>query len=159
VGRRRGRPRPGYRGADAHPHDLEPVRELGFQFSVQPPGYDTVDVTFEADTYPGWDVADVQARAIEAVQQYLSPAQWGIPQPAFGDPASGAPWNQDTLVRLSEIVSVLNNVDGLWRTTGPGANGMPEINGSSADYTLTGHGYQPVVLPVAGTVTGTLSAP
>jgi hypothetical protein len=138
---------------------LEDVRELGFAFAVRPPGYDDVNVTFTAVSYPGWDAADVQARAIETVGQLLGPARHGIPLPAFGDPGVGAPWYQDPIIRLTDVVAALENVDGLWRLTGPGANGLPQINGSSADYTLTGYAYQPVVLPTAGTITGTVTAP
>jgi hypothetical protein len=138
---------------------LEDVRELGFAFAVRPPGYDDVNVTFTAVSYPGWDAADVQARAIETVGQLLGPARHGIPLPAFGDPGAGAPWYQDPIIRLTDVVAALENVDGLWRLTGPGANGLPQINGSSADYTLTGYAYQPVVLPTAGTITGTVTAP
>jgi hypothetical protein len=138
---------------------IEDVRELGFAPAVRAPGYDSVSVEFEADAYPGWDPADVQARAIETVQQFLSPARRGIPLPAFGDPGAGAPWYQDPIIRLTDIVAALENVDGLWRLTGPGANGLPKIEGSAADYTLVGFGYQPVVLSTAGTITGTVSAP
>jgi hypothetical protein len=55
-------------------------------------------------------------------------------------------------------VQVLNGVDGLWRVTGPSANGMPQINGSAADYTLAALSWQPVVLPTAGTISGTVTA-
>jgi hypothetical protein len=137
---------------------MEALREAGFLPSVRAPGYDDVAVAFTADAYPGWDPADVEARAIEAVQEWLSPARRGIPGPAFGDPIEGAPWYQDDLVRLSELVEVLNNVDGLWRTTGPGANGLPHINGAAADYTLVGYPWEPVVMSTAGTVTGTVVA-
>jgi hypothetical protein len=140
---------------------IEDVREAGFAPSVRAPGYDDVNVTFTAVIYPGsgWDPADVQARAIETVQQLLSPARHGIPLPAFGDPGVGAPWYQDPVIRLTDVVAALENVDGLWRLTGPAANGLPQINGSAADYTLTGYAYQPVVLPTAGVITGTVTAP
>lgn len=138
---------------------LEDVREAGFLYSVMAPAYDFVNIEFEADAYPGWDTDDVNNRAVTALQEYLSPARAGIPLPSFGDPGAGAPWDHDPVVRLGEIVTVLNNVDGLWRTTGPGANGMPEIEGAAADYTLTGFAYQPVILTKAGTITGTVSAP
>jgi hypothetical protein len=133
-------------------------REAGFLARVRAPGYDDVAVTFTAQAYPGQDPADVEARAEAAVADWLSPARWGIPGPNFGDPVEGQPWYQDPLVRLGELVQVLNSVDGLWRVTGPGANGMPQINGSAADYTLAALSWQPVVLPTAGTIIGTVTA-
>lgn len=133
-------------------------REAGFLPSVRAPAYDDVDVTFTAKVYSGWDPADVQARAIAAVEAFLSPATYGIPGPSFGDPVEGAPWYQDPLIRLDDVIAVLKNVDGLWRVTGPNANGLPSINGSAADYTLASYSYLPVILPTAGTVLGTVTA-
>jgi hypothetical protein len=138
---------------------IEDVRELGFMAGVRAPGYDDVNVTFTAVAYPGWDPDDVQARAIEAVATLLSPARHGIPLPAFGDPGSGAPWYQDPIIRLDDVIAAIKNTDGVWKVTGPNANGLPSINGSPTDYTLTGYAYQPVVLPTAGTITGTVTAP
>jgi hypothetical protein len=133
-------------------------REAGFLARVRAPAYDDVSVTATAKAYPGWDPVDVQARAVAAVQTFLSPAQYGIPAPSFGDPIEGAPWYQDSIIRLTELIAVLEGVDGLWRVTGPGANGLPHINGSAANYTLVGLAYQPVVMPTPGAVTITVTA-
>lgn len=131
--------------------DLTSRRESGFLVYVRAAAYDPIAVVFTADAYPSWDPAEVEARAEQAVADWLSPATWGAP------PFSEEPiWMPDTKLRLGELVETLNRVDGLWRLTGPGANGMPTINGTAADYTLIGPGP---VLPVAGTITGTVSAP
>jgi hypothetical protein len=117
---------------------------------VRPAYYDSVSVTYTAKAYPNWDPADVQARANAAVAAWLSPATFGAP------PFSEEPiWLPQTNIYLGELVETLNRVDGLWRLTGPSANGMPQINGVAADYTLVGPGQ---VLPLPGTITGTVTA-
>jgi hypothetical protein len=149
---------PGQTARDRVDADLQSRREANFLVYVRAPGYDSVAVSFTAKAYPTWDAADVQARAITAVEDWLNPADWGVP--AFSDVLAGTtgrPWIQDTKVRLGELVEVLNRVDGLWYLTGPGANGMPTIEGSAADYTLSS-GPTAVVLPTAGSVTGTVVA-
>lgn len=129
--------------------DLAARREAGFLPYVGVVAYAAVDVTFQAKAYPGWAIADVQARAIAAVADFLSPANFGVSSVDERD------WIFDDRIRLGELVEALNRVDGLWRLTGPGANGMPTIMGSAADYVLTGGA---VVLPTAGTITGTVTA-
>lgn len=133
--------------------DLTSRRELNFVAPVIAAAYDSVNVTFTAQAYPTADPEDVQERAIAAVQEYLSPADWGVPP--FSEERL---WFHDDKVRLSEIVDVLNRVDGLWRVTGPAANGLPQIEGAAADYTLTNGPAGSVVLPTPGTVAGTVTA-
>lgn len=129
--------------------DLAARREAGFLPYVGVVTYEAVDVAFQAQAYPGWAIADVQARGIAAVADFLSPANFGVSSDDERD------WLFDDRVRLGELVEVLNRVPGLWRLTGPGASGMPTIMGSAADFVLTGG---PVVLPTAGTITGTVTA-
>jgi hypothetical protein len=130
--------------------DLDARRESNFAVYVRPAYYDSVSVTYTAKAYPNWDPADVQARANAAVAAWLSPATFGAP------PFSEEPiWLPQTNIYLGELVETLNRVDGLWRLTGPSANGMPQINGVAADYTLVGPGQ---VLPLPGTITGTVTA-
>lgn len=133
--------------------DIESRREVQFVGPVLAPGYDFVDVTFSAQCYPGEDPAEVEARAEAAVAAFLSPADWGVPP--FTEERL---WIHDDKVRLGELVEVLNAVDGLWRLTGPGANGMPLIEGSAADYTLTSGPAGSIVLPLPGAIAGTVTA-
>lgn len=150
---------PGQTARDRVDADLQARRESQFLISVRPPGYDTVSVDFEAKVLPGWDPSEVELRAEQAVTDWLTPKNVGVPQ--FGDDpagvANGRPWIYDGVVRLGELVEVINRVDGIWYLTGPGANGMPEIEGAAADYTLS-FGPTAVVLPTPGTITGTVSA-
>lgn len=129
--------------------DLDARREVGFLVYVGVVVYQAVSVTFTAKCYPAWDPADVEVRAEAAVAEWLSPRDWGVT--AFSDERD---WVFDDTVRLGELVEVLNRVEGLWRVTGPGLNGMPQINGAAADLTLTGG---KVVLPTAGTIAGTVT--
>jgi hypothetical protein len=150
---------PGQTARDRVDADLQARRESQFLISVRAPGYDDVSVVFTAKALPGWDPAEVELRAEQAVTDWLTPANVGVPQ--FGDDpagiASGRPWIYDGVIRLGELVEVLNRVDGVWRCTGPGANGMPTIEGSAADYALS-FGPTAVVLPIPGTVAGTVTA-
>jgi hypothetical protein len=142
---------PGQTARDRILADLQARRESGFLIYVRAPYYDSVSVTWAAKAYPGWDPADVQARGNQAVTDWLSPATFTAP------PFSEVPMWLPTggLLRLGELVQVLNSVDGLWYLTGPGANGMPQINGSAADYTLVGPAQ---TLPLAGTISGTVTS-
>jgi hypothetical protein len=133
-------------------------REAGFLARVRAPAYDTVNVEADVIAYPGWDLADVHDRVVAAIGDFLSPRLAGIPGPAFGDPIEGAPWFYDPTIHLGELVEAINAVDGVWRTNGPGANNMPEIQGSAADYDLAGLSWQPVILPLAGTILVTVTA-
>lgn len=127
---------------------LAAMRETNFEVWVVDPTYTTVDVTFTATTYPNWEAADVEARAEEAVTDYLSPANWGTPQ--FSDERA---WLLDTKVRLGELFEVLNRVDGLWRvdtlTFAIQGNALAAV-----DITLTGVAPLPRAGVIAGTVTG-----
>jgi hypothetical protein len=144
---------PGQTVRDRVAADLEARRELNFVAPVQAASYDTVNVTYAAQAYPTADPDDVKARADAAVAAFLSPADWGVPP--FSEERL---WFHDDKVRLSELVEALNRVDGLWRLTGPGANGMPLIEGAAADYTLSNGPAGSVVLPLPGTISGTVTA-
>jgi hypothetical protein len=150
---------PGQTARDRVDADLQARRESQFLITVRAPGYDDVSVVFTAKALPGWDPAEVELRAEQAVTDWLTPKNVGVPQ--FGDDpagvANGRPWIYDSKIRLGELVEVLNRVDGIWYLTGPGANGMPTIEGSAADYTLS-FGPTAVVLPTPGTVAGTVVA-
>jgi hypothetical protein len=129
---------------------LQSEREVNFLVFVLDPVYTTIDVTFDATSFPGWDPADVQSRAIAAVENYLSPASWGVPP--YGD-TSGRSWLNATSVRYLEVAGVLDRVDGLdyVKTLSIGVHGGAM---GQADVGLSGV----APLPEAGTITGTVEA-
>lgn len=87
---------------------LQAVREATFESPVRAPTYTEIDVWFTVTSLSTYDDTDVQTRAIAAVEDMLSPANWGV-LPG-GDAATWV--NQDT-VRRYEIIALLNNVEGV----------------------------------------------
>jgi hypothetical protein len=127
-------------------------RLLNVEVNLIDPTYTEVDVSFTAVAFPGFDPADVETRAIAAVEAYLSPSTWG--SPPFGDPSSGGGWIPDTLVRYSELYEVLNRVEGLnyVETLELAAAGDPQ---SEQNVALAGV----AALPEAGAIAGAVTAP
>lgn len=125
---------------------FDTVREAGFLVHVIDPTYTTIDVAFTAVARPGHDPAAVEAAALEAVASYLDPARWGTPD--SGDLASSGGWWSVGHVRLFEVATVLNLVDGLDYIT------SLTINGGTADVALTGA----APLPQPGSITGSVTA-
>lgn len=97
--------------------------------------YSDIDVVFTAVAESGYDPADVNTRAEQAVLDYLSPASFPMDEPK---------------VRVIEVGSVLNAVAGLRYVA------TLTIEGSAADYTLPTTNAEPVGLPsTASTASGT----
>lgn len=118
---------------------LEAEREVNFLVFVGNPTYTDVDVDFTIKAYPDYDAADVVARTITAVENYLSPATFG--QVPYGDAPE---WLADTKIRYLEVAEVINRVEGVWYI------GAVTVEGGTADVTLAGI----APLPHAGAVTG-----
>lgn len=128
---------------------LQSRREVNFIVQVFAPTYTTIDVTFTAVAYPDWNITDVEARAEQAVNEYLSPALWGLPP--FGDEPR---WIKQDTIRIGELYSVLNSVDGLHYVT---ALTFGLGGGAQAGTNVTLAGDAP--LPRPGTVAGTVTEP
>lgn len=75
---------------------------------VQAPVYTTITVIYAAKALAGWDTADVKARGDQAVKDFLNRALWGRPQ--SGD---GRGWVDTPVVHFQDLVTALNNVEGL----------------------------------------------
>lgn len=108
------------------------------------PTYVDVDVVFVGVAATGFDPADVETRAEQAVLDFLDPSRWGLP--SSGDQRD---WVETSIVRHQDISTVLNNVEGFdhWTTL--------TIGGVAADFTIT---TDPGALPdfdstASGTVT------
>jgi len=107
------------------------------------PTYTTINVTFTATSYPPYQPDAVQEAAILAVQEFLSPARWGLAP--YGDEPV---WLNEPTVRVNDLIGVLERVDGLRHVT------ALTVNGGTVDITLAG----PAGLPTVGTVTGIVAA-
>jgi Baseplate J-like protein len=133
---------------------LESLREVNFVVNVIDPVYTTVDVTFAAVAQEGWTPSDVETRAEQAVTDYLSPKNWGLPEDIGGDVPVPPEWVNTTTVRYLELASVINGVGGLDYITSLTLRKGTEAF-AAADVVLAGV----VPLPQPGTITGTVSAP
>lgn len=122
---------------------LETLRETNFICNVFDPTYTTINVDFTYTVFSGYDPDVVLASALLTLGEYLSPANWGV---EAGDD-TGETWDNETVVRLGEVFSLLNAVPGLrW------VNSLT-LNGGTADVTMAGV----VALPEPGTLVGALA--
>lgn len=126
---------------------LEALRETNFIVHVVDPMIASVDVAFSAKAYLGFDPVDVRAVAIQTLQDYLSPKNWGVP--VDNDTSV---WLATSVVRYLELAQVLNQVRGLDYITSLQI-GYTGALLQSQDLILPGY----FSLPSASTVVGTIS--
>lgn len=107
------------------------------------PTYTALTVHFVAVARAGADPTIVEASAISAVADFLSPANWGRPSTVDGFARGTRHWESQPVVRFQHVSAVLDGVPDLdhWTTL--------TLNGGTSDITLTG----PAGLPNP-TVTG-----
>jgi hypothetical protein len=107
------------------------------------PTYTTITVVFTGIAAAGYSATDVETRAEQAVLDFLSRAQWGLPP--TGDQRL---WLETTTVRFQDLSTVLNNTAGFDHWT------SLTINGGTADVVMSGPGALPKSdSSAAGTVT------
>lgn len=115
---------------------LRALREVNFLVFAIDPTYTNIAVTASVVPVAGYDAASMQAEVVDALRNYLSPANWGTPMQGgqFGDPY---PWTNQTKVRYLEITTVINNV--------PSVDYIVSctVNGGTVDITMTGVGPLP----------------
>jgi hypothetical protein len=126
---------------------IPPMREVNFEVHVIDPEHTTIDVTFTAVAWGGYDPEAVEDAAVEAIQSYLDPAMWG--QPLFGDERL---WVNETTIRLGELYTVLNEVDGLRHVTALTFRKAGGVLGTG-DVVMDG----PAPLPTSGTISAAVS--
>lgn len=115
---------------------LEAEREVTFVVNVIDPTYTTIDVDVDVKARTGYQLADVETRVEAALSDYLSPATWGY-EPPQGDAGEPVLWEQTTTVRWLELVTLVNNVDGVDYVTDLDIRVDPAAY-ASADIALTG---------------------
>lgn len=121
---------------------LEAMREVNFVVNVIDPEFTTIDVTFTATIHDGYDPDEVITDAEEALAEFLSPLNWGLPPSGTGETRE---WINTDKVRYLDVATVINNVDGINAVT------ALTVEGGTADVTMTGA----APLPTPGTITGT----
>jgi len=134
-------PPTGKAGVDAV---LQAAREVNFEVFVIDPTYTDVSVDFTFTVFAQFSGASVASAAIQAVTDYLLPANFGLVP--FGDQPQ---WVSDTYVRYLEVAEVINRVEGVWYIV------TLTLNGTTADVPLAGPGP----LPRPGAITGSAVAP
>lgn len=122
--------------------ELEAAREVNFNVYVIDPQVTAVDVTVDFTIVDGYDATDVEDAVEDALNSYLSPATWGLPE---SGEATG--WTNTTTVRFYEVASVINSV--------PGVDYIDylEIDGNPYGSEVVLSGYAP--LPEPGTILAT----
>lgn len=127
---------------------LQAKREVNFVVYVIDPTYTSIDVTFTATAWPGYDVATAQQQAIDGVTAYISPGTWG--QPQGGETRE---WlSDDPTVRYLKLAQAIEGVEGI-RHVDTLTLCVTGGTMGTADVTLAGN----APLPKAGTISGTVS--
>lgn len=88
--------------------DLEAKREANFLFFVSDADYTEIDVVAKVVEQEGFDHATVVATAKAAIEDWLDPALYGQQPP--GDDTT---WVNQPILRYQDLVTVVNNVEGL----------------------------------------------
>jgi uncharacterized phage protein gp47/JayE len=118
---------------------LQALREVNWTVPVIDATYTTIDVTYTAVAYPGYDIAAVETAADAAVAAYFSPANRGVPRYNEADPNT---WLNDPTVRYLEVAEVLNRTDGLDYLTAVTVGKRQPVTAAAATdiATATAHG-------------------
>lgn len=91
---------------------LEAGREPNFKWFVIKPLYMKVDVAVTVSAWPGYDLTIVKNEVKEALERFLSPANFGTDQ--SGIPAR---WTNISLLRKGDLYSAIESVRGVrWAT-------------------------------------------
>lgn len=87
--------------------EAEEKRETNFIVNTMDPVYNEIDVEVEVQALPGFDKAAVKLQVEEALRSYLDPANWAntSDQPRL--------WRQNTIVRQTELIWLINTVQGV----------------------------------------------
>lgn len=87
---------------------LASYREVTFIVNVIDPTYNTITVVATVKAIAGFDLVDVDTRVTAAINEFLSPANWGLP--LSGDTPN---WVQSQTVRYLDMANVIKEVEGV----------------------------------------------
>ena len=129
---------------------LQSLREVNFIVTVFDPTVTSIDVTFNVKCLVGYTTATVQANAVAAVMDYLSPAHWGQDPSVTDATAAAQTWVETNVVYYNKLLNVIGRAEGVDRVlsmtdnrTGQGLN--------TQDINLPGH----ACLTTPGNINGT----
>jgi hypothetical protein len=122
-------------------------REVNFIINVMDANYTNIDVAATVVLLTGYDATTVHGDVVTAINNYLSPANWGIDPTIAGSDAATS-WVERDTVYYNELVALVSGVTGVDRVSALTLNvhgGTP----ATADVSIA----QPAALTTAGTVT------
>ena len=91
---------------------LDSHREVNFVIPIIDPVYTSIDVQTTIKPEVGADPNALQTNTVNAITNYLSPNQWGVPGPQREGGSDPTDWISDNHVRYLEIAQIINNVAG-----------------------------------------------
>jgi hypothetical protein len=117
---------------------IESKRELNFECHVFGATYNVISVGTAFVTYPGFDVAGVEAAVEAAIAAYFDPAVFSTPPGA-----DTTVWLAKTHVRYLDVVSLVDHVEGVDYITALTFGAVRQVTGlASTDVlTLNDHGF------------------
>jgi hypothetical protein len=126
---------------------LDTYRQVTWTVTVVNASYSSVSVTFMVKALPGYDKAELVARAKDYLTTSLSPGTWGRPK-NFEDTAELPASTPDRVVRVNKVIDLLGDVDGVDYVVSVTLGGNGTID-SGGNLTMSNP------LPQPGTMTGT----
>jgi hypothetical protein len=99
---------------------LDSLREVNFIINTDTFDVYNVKVLTNITIYQGYSAADVQARVVQRIQQFLDPAIWGIAP--SDDPNFPTTWQNVTNINYISLATAVKTVLGVF-----GTNGIPVL--------------------------------
>jgi len=121
---------------------LQANREVNFVVNMIDPKFTIINIVTSIHLATGYTGTAVDSAVTSAIQNYLSPANWGH-DPAVQAGVASQTWIETTTVYYNEMITVVSNVQGVDRVI------SLTMNGGTADVPLT----TPAALTQPGTIT------
>lgn len=108
---------------------LENHREANFKVFVGSPTFNKIEVKVAGTVLTGYSKAGTEEQLKQALEQFLSPENWGQPTTPNNPPGK---WVQRKKLYFQDLVAVVNNVPGFGHYTDL------KLNGGTSDVSLSG---------------------
>lgn len=93
---------------------LQANRETNFIFNVMDPSRTTIKVNVDYVLIPGYDEATTSQAVEDALNDYLSPSNWGR-DPRYEETGNADTWIETTTIYYNELIQLVSNVPGVDR--------------------------------------------
>ena len=120
--------------------------QVNTTYTINDPDPNNLSIVWsaKAEPLPFMDAVGLLAQVNAMLSRRLSPATWGSPQ--WGDPGSTSNWQNETTVRINELIAWIGGTFGVDYCIDV------TINGNAVDYVMTGAAPLPVLVSCEGTV-------